>query len=114
MGKAGDFSPRKKGQVNVLLKHSALKIVKIAKTLNVLTRTIGQIEKKLRNNEDLEAKRVENAEENAKPPPGNRRSSCRKISSGLVAQELVVHRRKVNRRLCECARKPTNPHRNLV
>jgi len=43
----------------VLLEHFALKIIEIAETLNVSTRTIDQIKKKLRNNkEDLEAKRA--------------------------------------------------------
>ena len=70
MGKASDLSLRKKGQViKVLLEHSSLKIVEIAKTLNVLTRTVGRLKKKLRNNEDLETKDQENAEENAKPLP---------------------------------------------
>ena len=69
IGKAGDLSPRKKkGHVKVLLEHSGLKIVEIAKTLNVSTSTVGRIKKKLRKNEDLEAKKQKNAEENAKPP----------------------------------------------
>ena len=58
MGKASDLSLRKKGQVKVLLEHSALKIVEIAKTLTVSTRTVGRKKKKLRNNKDLEAKSV--------------------------------------------------------
>ena len=69
MGNANELSPRKKGQVKVLLEHSALKVVEIAKALNVLTRTVGRIKKKLRNKEDLGTKRAENAEENVKPPP---------------------------------------------
>ena len=96
----------------MLLKRSGLKLVKIKKTLNVLTRTVGQIKNKLRNNEDLEAKRARKCGRKRKTTPrpdrkivkmslSNRRRSCRKISSGLAAQGFVVHRRTVSRRLFE-------------
>ena len=102
MGKASDLSPRKIGQVKVLLEHCALKIVEIAKTLNVSTRTVGPIKKKMRNDEDLVAKRAGKCGRKRKTTPrldrkivkmclSNRRSSCRKISSGLAAQGFVVH-----------------------
>ena len=41
----------------------------------------------------------------------NRKSSCRKISSGLAAQGFVVHRRTVNRRLCEVGLKAYRPRK---
>ena len=58
MSKTGDLSSRKKGQVKVSLEHSAIKVVEIAKTLNILPRTAGPTKKKLRNNENLKAKRA--------------------------------------------------------
>ena len=96
MGKASDLSLRKKVQVKVLLERSALKIVKIAKTLNISTSTVGRIKKKLRNNEDFEAKRARKCGRKRKTTPrfdrkivkmclSNRRRSCRKFSSGLAA-----------------------------
>ena len=98
MGKAGDLSPRKKGQVKVLLEHSAIKIVELAKTLNILTRTTGPMKKKLRNNEDLEAKKAGKSGKCKTIPRldrkivetcrSNRSSSCRKNSSCLAAQGL--------------------------
>ena len=41
----------------------------------------------------------------------NRRSSRRKISSGLAAQGFVVHRRTVNRRLSEVGLKANRPRK---
>ena len=43
--------------------------------------------------------------------PRNRRSSRRKISSPLAAQGFVVHRRTVNRRLCEVGLKANRPRK---
>ena len=124
MGKASDLSSCKKEQVNVLLEHSALKMVEIVKTLNVLTRTVGRIKKKLRNNEDLEAKRVKKCERKRQTTPrldrkivkmclSDRRSSCKKISSGLAAQGLVVHRRTVIGKYCEVGLKAYRPRKKL-
>ena len=104
----------------MLLEHSASKIVEIAKALNVSTRTVGQIKKTLRNNEDLVAKRAEKCEGKRKTTPRldkqmikmclcSRRSLCRKIPSGLAAQGFVVHRRTVNRRLCAGGLKAYRP-----
>ena len=103
MGKAGVLSPHKKGQVKVFLGHSALQIVEIAKTLNVSTRTVGRVKKKLRNHEDFEAERAGKCGRKCKTTPrlerkivkmclSNRSSSCRKISSDLAAQEFAVHK----------------------
>ena len=47
MGKNKNLSPRKKEQVNVLLKHSDFKQKEIAKKLNISTQTVGAIRKKL-------------------------------------------------------------------
>ena len=122
MGKTGDLSSRKKGQVKMLLEHNALKIVELAKTLNVLKRTVGRRNKKLRNNEDLEAKRAGKCGRKHKATPildknivkmglSNKRSSRRKISSGLAAQEFVVHRKTVYRKLCEGGLKAYRPRK---
>ena len=122
MSKASDLSLRKKVLVKVLLKHSALKIVKIAKTLNISTCTIGRIKKKLRNNEDFEAKRTGKCGRKGKTTPrldrnivkmclSNRRRSCRKISSGLAALGFVVHKRTVSRRLFKVGLKVHRPRK---
>ena len=122
----GNLSPRKKEHVKVLLEHNAQKIVEIAKTLNTSTPTIGQTKKKLRNNEDLEAKRAGKCGKKRKTTHklerkivkmclSNRTSSSRKNLSGLAAEGFVVHKRTVNRRFCEvglkayilgCCRRP--------
>ena len=41
----------------------------------------------------------------------NRKSSCRKISFGLAAQEFVVYRRAINKRLCEVGLKAYIPRK---
>ena len=48
MGKRKDLSPRKKGQISVLPKHSDHKQEKITKKLNIPTQTVSAIRKKLK------------------------------------------------------------------
>ena len=103
----------------MLLEHSAIKIVELAKTLNILTRTTGPIKKKLRNNEDLVAKKAGKSGKCKTIPRldrkivetcfSNRSSSCRKISSGLAAQGLWYIKKTFNRRLCEAGLKAYGP-----
>ena len=47
MGKRKDLSPRKKGQISVLLKYSDHKQKEKAKKLNISTQTVSAIRKKL-------------------------------------------------------------------
>ena len=119
------MSPCKKRQVKMFLEQSALKTVEIAKTLNVSTGTVDRIKKKLRNNEDLKAKTAGKCGRNRNTIPrldrktikmylSDRRSLCGKVLSGMAAQGFVLHRKTVNRRLCEVGLKPTDPERNLV
>ena len=43
MEKRKDLNPRKKGQINVLLKHSDLKQKEIVKKLNISTQTVSAV-----------------------------------------------------------------------
>ena len=60
MGKRKDLSPRKKGQISVLFKHSDLKQKEIAKKLNISTRIVSAIRKKLKRKEIFTAQEQEN------------------------------------------------------
>ena len=121
---AGELSPRNKEQIKMLSENSTLKQTDIANKLNVSPCAVGRIKEKLRDGEDLEAKRVGKCGKNRKPPPdlikkivtmslSDRRSSCRKISSVLASQGLIVYRRTFNRRLCEVGQKAYRPRKKL-
>jgi DNA-directed RNA polymerase I, II, and III subunit RPABC1 len=60
MGKNKDISPHKIGQIEVYLSDTTFKQTEIAKKLNVSTQTISAIKKKIKNKEDVSAKRVGN------------------------------------------------------
>ena len=52
MGKCSDLSPRKIGQIRVLLQHSKLKQSEIARDLNVSKQTVSLMKKKLKHGHD--------------------------------------------------------------
>ena len=58
MGKRKDLSPRKKGQISVLFKHSDLKQKEIAKKLNISTRIVSAIRKKLETERNIHSSRT--------------------------------------------------------
>ena len=69
MGKRKDLSPRKKGQISVLLKYSDHKQKEKAKKLNISTQTVSAIGKKLkmdRNINIFKAQGRENVDGNRK------------------------------------------------
>ena len=59
MRKRKDLSPRKKGQISVLLKHSDLKQKEIDKKLNKSTQTVSAIRKKLEMGRNIHSSRTE-------------------------------------------------------
>ena len=112
MGKLSDLSPRKVGQINVLLTNSSLKQKEIAKKLGVSSQTVSVIKKKMKNNEHLYSNKIGKCGRKRKTTPrvdrkiknmalSDRRASCRKISSELAAEGIAVDRKTVNNRLLE-------------
>ena len=122
MGIKNDLSPRKKGQIRVLLEETSLKQAEIAKKLGVSTATITQIKKKMQKGEDLKYKRVGNCGRKRSTTPRidrrmvvmalkDRRASCKKISSVLASEGFKIHRRTVNRRLLGAGLKAYRPRK---
>ena len=102
--------------------NSTLKQIDIVNKLHVSPHAVGQIKKKFRDDEDLEAKRVGKSGRKRKTTPrldkklvtmplSESRSSCLKISSVLASQGFMVHRQAVNRRLCEVGQKAYRPRK---
>jgi len=59
MGKSKVLSPRKRGQVTVLLKHSDLKQKDIAKEVTVSTQTVSVVRKALKLGREIDSSRGE-------------------------------------------------------
>ena len=122
MGKNCDLSPRKVGQIKVLLSENSLKQREIARKLRVSTQTISVIKKKIDNGVDLAAKRVAKCGRKRKTTPRtdrkivkmalkDRRTSCRNLSTELAVQGISLSRRRVNGRLLESGLKAYRPRK---
>lgn len=122
MGKSADFSPRKAGQVKVLLQNSTMMQREIAQELGVSTQSVSLIKKKLEKGLSLENKRVGKCGRKRKTTPRadrkiktmalkDRRLTCRRISSFLMEERINISRRTVNRRLLECGLKAYRPRK---
>lgn len=122
MGKTKDLSPRKVGQVKVLLHETGLKQKEIAKKLNISPQSVSLIKKKEENHQDLVTKRKGNCGRKRKTSPrvdrkmvklalGNRRLSCRKIATLLADEEINLHPRTVNNRLLEAGLRAYRPRK---
>ena len=122
MGLKNDLSPRKKGQIRILLEEISLKQAKIAKKLGVSTATITQIKKKMQKGEDLKNKRVSNCGRKRRTTPHmdrqmvvmalkDSRASCKRISSVLASEGFIIHRRTVNKRLIGAGLKAYQPRK---
>jgi len=122
MGKKSDISPRKIGQIKVLLSESGLKQREIAKKLSVSTQTVSVIKRKFDNDVNIDAKRIGKCGRKRKTTPRtdrllvqmalkNRRASCRKLSMELAAKNINVAPRTVNDRLLESGLKAYRPRK---
>jgi DNA-directed RNA polymerase I, II, and III subunit RPABC1 len=112
MGKIKDLSPRKIGQIEVLLNNSELKQKDIAKKLSVSSQTVSNIKRKLDKGLSLDSARAGKCGRKRKTTPRmdrrikqmaikDRRTSCTKIRTEMLADGIDVSRITVNRRLLE-------------
>lgn len=122
MGKNSDLSPRKVGQIQVLLSNTPLKQREIARKLGVSTQTVSVIKKKIDSGVNLASKRVGKCGRKRKTTPRtdrqivnmalkDRRTSCRNISAQLAVQGISLSRRRVNARLLESGLKAYRPRK---
>ena len=122
MGKVSDLSPRKVGQINVLLQVSNLKQKEIAAKLGVSTQTVSNIKKKLKYGHSLSSNRVGKCGKKRKTTPRedrkivqmalkNRRLSCRKLSNVLSAEGIIISIKTANRRLLDAGLKAYRPRK---
>lgn len=122
MGKTSDFSPRKIGQIRVLLQHSDIKQKEIAQKLSVSPQSVSSIKKKLERGLSLQNGKVGKCGKKRKTTPRldrkiknlalkDRRTTCKRISSCLAKEGIIISRRTVNRRLLECGLKAYRPRK---
>jgi len=119
MGKSRDLSPRKIGQISILLGETSLKQKEIANKLGVSKQTISNIKKKIQNNEELDSKRV--GPHRISTPRldrkivqmalKDRRASCSKIERALRTEGIKISRRTINNRLLESGLKAYRPRK---
>lgn len=122
MGRRNDLSPRKIGQIKVLLTSTTFKQNEIAAKLLVSPQSVLRIKKKMVFEEELGPKRVGRCGRKKVTTPrtdrkivkialNNRRASCKNISSTLAADGLNISRRTVNRRLLTAGLKAYRPRK---
>ena len=122
MGKNSDLSPRKIGQIKVLLEDSELKQKEIARKLNISTQIVSLIKKKIERGIDVGSQRQGNCGRKKKTTPRtdrkiqnmalkDRRATCSKISSMLGEEGISVSRKTVNNRLLEFGLKAYRPRK---
>jgi transposase len=122
MGKNSDLSPRKVGQIKLLLCESLLKQREIAVKLGISPQTVSVIKKKIDRGVDIASKRIGRCGRKRKTSPRtdrfivqkalkNRRMSCRRISIGLAASGVAIARRTINDRLLERGLKAYRPRK---
>lgn len=119
MGKSNDLSPRKIGQISILLSETSLKQKEIANKLGVSKQTVSRIKKKIENNEELDSNRV--GPQRTTTPRldrrivhmalDDRRASCNKISRELSAEGINVNRKTINNRLLEAGLRAYRPRK---
>ncbi|XP_065684059.1 transposable element Tcb1 transposase isoform X1 [Hydra vulgaris] len=122
MGKNSDLSPRKIGQIKVLLEDSELKQKEIARKLNISTQIVSLIKKKIERGIDVGSQRQGNCGRKKITTPRtdrkiqnmalkDRRATCSKISSMLGEEGISVSRKTVNNRLLEFGLKAYRPRK---
>lgn len=122
MGKKKDLSPRKVGQIKVLLQETSMKQREIAKKLHVSPQSVCVIKKKEENKVHLGSNRAGNCGRKRKTTPRadrkivklalrNRRLSCRKIAALVGEEGINLHPRSVNNRLLEAGLRAYRPRK---
>ena len=122
MGKRKDSSPRKKGQISVLLEVKGLKQKDIAKRLNVSTQSVSSVKKTLDLGRKIGVLRKGKCGRKRKTTPRldrkikamalkDRRASCKKLSMELAKQGDILSRRTINNRLLEQGLKAYRPRK---
>ena len=104
MGKTADFSPRKLGQINVLLQHSSMKQKK-ARKLNVSTKSVSSIMKKIGNWSFSKTGRIGKCGRKKKPTSRldckMKNSTCKRIFNIVAEEGISASGRTINKRLFE-------------
>ena len=106
------MSPRKKGQICVLLEHSDQKQKEIAKKLNVSPQVVSATKQKLKFAKTIDTSRIGSCGRKRITTPrldrkikvmalNDRRASCTKLSMELAKQGIVLNRKTINNRLLE-------------
>lgn len=122
MGKGKDLSPRKKGQIRVLLENSSLKQKEIAKKLDISVQTVSKIKKTLDSGGLLDSSRIGKCGRKKKTTPridrkiklmalNDRRTSCKRIAMNLAEDGIQVSPRTVNNRLLDAGLKAYRPRK---
>lgn len=122
MGKRSDLSPRKIGQIKVLISDSALKQKDIAKKLNISCQSVSNIKKKMDKGLNLDSSRTGKCGRKKKTTPRtdrkikqlalrDKRKSCKSIASELRSDNIDVSRVTVNRRLLESGLRAYRPRK---
>ena len=122
MGKTIDFSPRKIGQIRVLLQHSDIRQKEIAQKFNVPLQSVRSIKKKLERGVSVQNVKIGKCGKKRKTTARldrkiknmalkDRRTTYKRISSNLAEEGIIIGRRTVNRRLLECGLKAYRPRK---
>ena len=124
MGKRKDLSPRKKGQISVLLKHSDLKQKERAKKSNISTQAVSAIRKTLKMGRNIHSSRTGKCGRKRKTALRfdkkikaiafeDRRASCKKLSAGSANRDIIVDRKTIKNRLLKQGLKACRHRRSL-
>src|ERR1700755_57851 len=122
MSKSSDLSPRKIGQIKVLLSVSAIKQKDIVKKLNISCQSVSNIKKKMDKGLNLDSTRTGRCGRKRKTTPRthrkikqlalkDKRKSCNSIASELQADNISVSLITVNRRLLESGLRAYRPRK---
>ena len=122
MGKTSAFSPRKIGQIRVLLQHSDMRQKEIAQKFNLSPQSVSAIKKKLERVLSLQNGRIGKCGKKRKTTARldrkiknmalkNRRTTCKRTLSYLAEEGIIISRRTVNKRLLECGLKAYGPRK---
>lgn len=122
MGKKSDLSPRKIGQIKVLLQHTTLSQSDIAKKVNISQPAVAQIKKKLEFQGTASPRRVGKCGRRRKTTPNtdrwlvrqslkNRKLSSRQLKQDLEQRGIVLDSSTVRRRLCEAGMRAYRPEK---
>ena len=122
MGKKSDLSPRKIGQIKVLLANSKLNQRQIARKLSIAQSSVSEVKRRLEFQGTGSPRRVGRCGRKRKTTPTtdrwlareslkNRRQSSRILKQKLEEKGIAVNTSTVRRRLCEAGIKAHRPQK---